>query len=120
VTTQLWISTANNPDRTALGQDWLHAGSLDERRESDLWKVVQGQLGHRAPSTRRSVAFYADLDPTSPGYKALTSTEPHRPDADDTPSAQEFWLALRWNGPPVRVFFGPQARRARRARATGP
>lgn len=109
MTTQIWISTSNDPGKAELGPEWRYAGDLDEHRETDLWKVVQGCLGLRAASRRRSVDFYADLDPDSPGYQTLLAAEPNvtrrRPLGD---SDIRFWLALHWAGPPVRMFFSAQ------------
>lgn len=102
MTIEVWVSTHPDPDRSALGPQWALAGQLDQGREDEVWKVVQGYLGLRAESRWRSVEFYADLDPDSEGYRALHDAVP----GDDLARSRlKFWLALRWGGPPPRVFF---------------
>ena len=109
MSTEIWISTANNPDRKELGSEWHCAGSLAEHREVDLWKVIQGYLGLRAVSGTRSVNFYADLDVDSLGYQKLLEGEPNLGSTHLlTNSRYRFWLALRWSGPPPRTFFCSQ------------
>lgn len=112
MTTQLWISTAQNPALDASGPEWDHAGKLDEARETDLWKIVQGELGCRAASRRRSVSFYADLDPDSVTYQALQGEHPDLGrSVGIADSSSRFWLELRWAGPPPRTFVASQPAR---------
>lgn len=107
--TEVWISPATDPDRSALGPEWRVVGELDEGRETDLWKVVQGYLGYRAFSKQRSVQFYADLDADSVGYQELLGAQPGVPrELSVAGSSASFWLALRWAGPPPRTFFASQ------------
>jgi hypothetical protein len=103
------MSTSDDPDRADLGHEWDYIGDLNEGRETDLWKVVQGYLGSRDPSQRRSVEFYADLDPDSTGSQELLARRPDRHrEFDGASSSVHFWLALRWAGPPPRIFFTSQ------------
>ena len=71
----MYVTTNPSPDQSQLGPEWLLAGELDQGRERDVGKVLQGQLGLRAPSRERAVEFYADLRPESPGYRALFASE---------------------------------------------
>jgi hypothetical protein len=110
--TQVWISTSNDPDRDDLGPEWRHAGDLDEHRETELWKVVQAYLGFRTFPPRQSVEFYADLDPDSSGYQELLTAQPGLPHQGGLAGLRSrFWLALRWEGPPVRILFATQQAR---------
>lgn len=112
MTTQLWISTAQNPGLDTSGPEWEHAGELDEARETDLWRIVQGELGYRAASRRRSVSFYADLDPNSATYRMLKDKHPDVAHGlGITNSSVRFWLQLRWAGPPPRIFLVSQQAR---------
>ncbi|WP_106350804.1 hypothetical protein [Antricoccus suffuscus] len=109
MSTEIWISTAKNPDKRELEPEWHYAGRLEVSRETDLWKVVQGYLGFRAVSSLRSVDFYADLDVDSPGYQKLLEAEPGLGTTHLlTNSEYRFWLALKWSGPPSRIFFAAQ------------
>lgn len=112
MTTQLWISTAQNLAMDASDPDWEHAGELDEARETDLWRIVQGELGYRAASRRRSVSFYADLDPESATYQDIQSRHPDvARGLGIADSSVRFWLQLRWAGPPPRTFLVSQQAR---------
>jgi hypothetical protein len=113
MSTQLWVSTAADPDRSKLGDEWSPAGELAEGRESDLWRVVQGYLGLRSPSRLRKVQFYADLDPATAGYQQLLQLDPELAGPRTAAPGAAFWLALRWEGPPPGIFFA--ARQARLA-----
>lgn len=96
--TEVWISLDDDPDRSDLGAQWLLAGRLDESRETDVWRVVQGYLGYRASSRARSVCFYADVEPDGDGHRALLEARP--PDVERLAgSGISFWVALRWAGP---------------------
>jgi hypothetical protein len=105
--TELWISTTDAPDRLTLESHWLLAGQVNEGRETELWRVVQGHLGLRATSRPRSVEFYADMEPDSDGYQALLEARPSGVDRLNG-SRIQVWVALRWAGPPEKTFFATQ------------
>lgn len=105
----MWISEAVNPDRSALGSEWQRVGSLDEHRETELWRVVQAHLGHRASSRARSLQAYVDVDPDSDGGQRLSTASTGL--SDGIAGTGEFWLALQWAGPPLRTFFSTQPAR---------
>lgn len=107
MTTQVWISTAKEPDGSGLAPDWLHAGELNQGREVELWSAVQRYLGLRAGRSGRSVDFYADLYPDSPGYGVLFPATAGSPDHShvNVAAPTRFWLALLWTGPPARTLI---------------
>lgn len=111
--TQVWVSTAAAPGRNGLGPEWREAGEIDQARERELWRVIQGHLGSRSASRLRRLQFYADLDPDSPGFQDLAQLAPTL--VAGAVSAADFrarfWLALRWSGPPPRVFFSSRPAR---------
>lgn len=73
-----------------------------------LWGVIQGYLGLRAVSRARSVDFYADLDPDSPGHQRLLAAESSlasRPLVDDKDC--RYWLARTGPGRQPGPSFPP-------------
>jgi hypothetical protein len=92
----VWVSDFAQPDMVKLDEpEWRKIGTLDGHREVEVWKVVQGYLGLRAGTSRRSAEFYADVDQDNPWYQQLSDKYLDVSRGTGLGGAGDsFWLAL--------------------------